>query len=493
MSADLILAIDQGTTGSTCLVVDTDLRVLARQTHEFPQHFPQPGWVEHDPEQLWGSVMQAVSDAIAQSGAPASRIAAIGITNQRETSLLWDRADSKPLHRALVWQDRRTADTCAALKEAGHEARVRELTGLVLDPYFSATKIAWVLDHVDGARARAEAGTIAAGTIDTYLLWRLTGGLTHATEPSNASRTLLWPLRGGGWSEEMCALMRVPQAVLPKVQPCAGEFGRTRGVPGLPDGIPICGIAGDQQSALFGQACFAEGQAKCTYGTGAFALLNTGSQIVPSKHGLLSTVGWQLGETTTYCLEGSAFMAGAVVQWLRDQLGIIERASDIEALAATVEDSGGVVLVPGHAGLGAPHWRPEARGLVRGITRGTGRGHLARAALEGIALQISDLMEAMAADRGAATTVLRVDGGAAANDLLMQIQTDLLGIPLDRPTMLETTALGAISLAGLGVGLWPDTAALEQAWQRDKQFRPEADPASLVALRKAWAAALDCA
>jgi glycerol kinase len=493
MSADLILAIDQGTTGSTCLVVDTSLRVLARATHEFPQHFPRPGWVEHDPEELWASVMQAIADVLAKPEVSAGRIAAIGITNQRETSLVWDRKDGRPLHRALVWQDRRTADACEALKAAGHESRVRALTGLVLDPYFSATKLAWVLDHVDGARARAEAGALAAGTIDTYLLWRLTGGTVHATEPSNASRTLLWPLAGGGWSDEMCALLRVPKALLPRVQPCAGEFGRTRGVPGLPDGIPICGIAGDQQSALFGQACFTEGQAKCTYGTGAFALLNTGPRVVTSEHGLLSTVAWQLGDVTTYCLEGSSFMAGAVVQWLRDQLGIIERSGDVEALARSVDDSGGVVLVPGHAGLGAPHWRPHARGLIRGITRGTGRGHLARAALEGIALQIADLLEAMAADLGAPVERLRVDGGAAANDLLMQLQADLLGIPLDRPTMLETTALGAISLAGLGVGLWPDTAALEAAWKRDRQFSPAGDPATLAALREAWRTAIACA
>lgn len=493
MSADLILAIDQGTTGSTCLLVDTSFNVLARANHEFPQHFPRPGWVEHDPEELWASVLHAMVDVLGRSDAPVERIAAIGITNQRETSLLWDRKSNQPLHRALVWQDRRTSEACAQLKAAGHEARVRELTGLVLDPYFSATKISWVLDHVDGARAKAETGALAAGTIDTYLLWRLTGGAVHATEPSNASRTLLWPLAGGGWSDEMCELLRVPKALLPEVRPCAGEFGRTRGVPGLPDGIPICGIAGDQQSALFGQACFEVGQAKCTYGTGAFALLNTGPRAVPSEHGLLTTVGWQLGDVTTYCLEGSSFMAGAVVQWLRDQLGIIEHAADVEALARSVDDSGGVVLVPGHAGLGAPHWRPDARGLIRGITRGTGRGHLARAALEGIALQIADLLEAMAADLGAPLELLRVDGGAAANDLLMQLQADLLGIPLDRPTMLETTALGAISLAGLGVGLWPDTSALQAAWKRDRQFTPAGDPAQMDALRKAWQAALACA
>ncbi|MEM7157712.1 MAG: glycerol kinase GlpK [Myxococcota bacterium] len=493
MSADLIIAIDQGTTGSTCLVVDTDLKVLARVNHEFPQHFPKPGWVEHDPEELWDSALRAVTDALAKSGVGAERIAAIGITNQRETSLIWDRKSGEPIHRALVWQDRRTSEHCAALKAAGHEDRVRELTGLVIDPYFSGTKIAWVLDEVDGARARAESGALAAGTVDTYLLWRLTGGQVHATEPSNASRTLLWPLAGGGWNDEMCDLLRVPKAVLPQVRPSAGEFGRTKGVPGLPDGIPICGIAGDQQSALFGQACFAEGQAKCTYGTGAFVLLNTGSRVVQSKHGLLGTVAWQLGDTTTYALEGSSFMAGAVVQWLRDQLGIIDSAAEIEALAASVEDSGGVVLVPGHAGLGAPHWRPDARGLIRGITRGTGKGHLARAALEGIALQIADLLEAMAADLGGPNKLLRVDGGAAANNLLMQMQADLLGIPLDRPTMLETTALGAISLAGLGVGLWADTQALEKAWQQDRRFTPDPDTAKLAALREAWRTAIEYA
>jgi len=491
MSADLILAIDQGTTGTTCLVVDTDLCVLARATHEFPQHFPRSGWVEHDPDELWSSVLAAVADVLAALDAPAERIAAIGISNQRETSLLWDRNDGQALHRALVWQDRRTAQACAELKEAGHEDRVRELTGLVLDPYFAATKMAWVLDHVDGARDRAASGALAAGTIDTYVLWRLTGGTVHATEPSNASRTLLWPLEGGGWSDEMCELLRVPRALLPEVQPCSGEFGRTKGVPGLPDGIPICGIAGDQQAALFGQACFDEGQAKCTYGTGAFVLLNTGPRVVRSEHGLLSTVAWQLGDTTTYCLEGSSFMAGAVVQWLRDQLGIIDRASEVETLARSVDDSGGVVFVPGHAGLGAPHWRPDARGLIRGISRGTSRGHLARAALEGIALQIADLVEAMAADLGRAVELLRVDGGAAANDLLMQIQSDLLGIPLDRPAMLETTALGAISLAGLGVGLWPDTQSLSQAWQRDRRFEPAGEAEPLDALRHAWREAIE--
>ena len=490
---DLILAIDQGTTGSTCLVVDATLTVLGRATVEFEQHFPKAGWVEHDPETLWASVGQAVEQALRQADIDTARIAAIGITNQRETSLLWDRKTGEAVHRALVWQDRRTADVCARLKREGHEANVRETTGLLLDPYFSATKIAWTLDHVPGARARAEAGALAAGTIDTYLIWRLTGGQSHLTEPSNASRTLLWPLDGSGWRQELCDLFEVPVAVLPEVQPCTAAFGTTKGVPGLPDGIPIHGVAGDQQAALFGQACFEAGQAKCTYGTGAFVVLNTGREIVRSEHGLLTSVAWQIGSETTFCLEGSSFVAGAVVQWLRDQLGIIDSAAQIEALARTVDDSDGVVLVPAHAGLGAPHWRPEARGLIQGLTRGTTKAHLARAALEGIALQIADLLDAMAKDLGAPLDVLRVDGGAAANDLLMQIQADIVGVPLLRPTVLEATGLGAVSLAGLGVGLWSDTSALHNAWQQDARFEPAGDKAAIAALRQRWSHAVTCA
>ena len=502
MPADLILAIDQGTTGTTCLLVDSGLKVLARATREFPQHFPQPGWVEHDPEELWRSVLAVIADVLRlmrlmplmpHGGAEAARIAAIGITNQRETSLVWDRRSGAAVHRALVWQDRRTAGVCEALKADGREPAIRERTGLVLDPYFSATKLAWVLDHVPGARARARDGELAAGTIDTYLVWRLTAGASHVTEPSNASRTLLWPLVGGGWDHELCELLRVPPQVLPEVRPCTANFGVTRGVPGLPDGIPIHGIVGDQQAALFGQACFAVGEAKCTYGTGAFVMLNTGDRPVPSQHGLLTTVGWQIGDQTTYCLEGSAFMAGAVVQWLRDGLGIITKASEIEALARSVEDSGGVTLVPAHAGLGAPHWRPYARGLITGLTRGTTRAHLARAALEGIALQISDLLLAMAADTGAPLRTLKVDGGAAANDLLMQLQADFLGVPLARPTMLEATALGAVFMAGLGVGLWKNTEALAAAWQEDRGFIPGPATPQRNELRRAWDRAISIA
>ncbi len=484
-AADLILAIDQGTTGTTCLVVDRQLKVLAKANREFPQHFPRAGWVEHDPDELWSSVLEALQEVLAAPEVDPSRIAAIGITNQRETSLVWDRATARPIHNALVWQDRRTAPACAALKNAGAEPRIRELTGLVCDPYFSGTKLAWVLDAVDGARDRAAKGDLAAGTIDTYLVWRLTGG-AHVTEPSNASRTMLWPLAGGGWSDELCEQLRVPKSLLPEVRPCTAAFGESAGVPGLPDGIPIHGIAGDQQAALFGQACFQPGEAKCTYGTGAFVMLNTGATPIPSKHGLLTTVGWRIGETTTYCLEGSSFMAGAVVQWLRDQLNFFTDASEVEALAASVPDSEGLILVPGHTGLGAPHWRPHARGLIAGITRGTGRAQIARAALEGIALQITDLLSAMAADLGAPLKTLKVDGGAAANNLLMQIQADLLGVSLARPKVLETTALGAIFLAGLGVGLWSDMSELRATWAEDRTFTPAGDPEKLAALKQSW-------
>lgn len=498
-SPDLILAIDQGTTGSTALILDRELAVLARANREFPQHFPKPGWVEHDPEDIWTSVVDAILEALGRANVQASRIAAVGITNQRETSLLWRRRDGKPIHRALVWQDRRTADICKALRDAGHEALIKQRTGLVSDPYFSATKLAWTLDNVEGARAAAEAGELAAGTIDTYLVWRMTGGAVHATEPSNASRTLLWPLTGKAgegrrdWDPELCELLRVPERTLPEVRPCTAEFGRTKGVPALPDGIPIHGIAGDQQAALFGQACFDRGQAKCTYGTGAFVMLNTGVEIVRSEHGLLTTVGWQIGEHTTYCLEGSAFMAGAVVQWLRDGLGFFSKAGEVEELARSVNDSGGVILVPAHAGLGAPHWRPDARGLIRGLTRGTNRAHLARAALEGIALEVTDLLEAMASDLGGPLEGLRVDGGAAGNDLLMQIQCDLLGVTLARPTILESTALGATFLAGLGVGLWSSTDDVAAAWKQDRQFIPRGDASQLAALRESWKAAVACA
>jgi len=458
---DLILAIDQGTTGTTVLVVDQKMTVRARGYREFAQIYPRPGEVEHDPEAIWASVTGALADAL--KPADAERLAAIGITNQRETTLLWERASGKPVANAIVWQDRRTAIQCAELKAAGHEDFVRQRTGLVLDPYFSATKIKWLLENVSGLRDRAEAGEIAFGTIDAFLVWRLSGGRVHATDVTNASRTLLLDLETLRFSEDLCDIFDVPMQLLPEVTPSAGRVAETRGVPGLPDGIPIAGIAGDQQAALFGQDCVDTGDAKCTYGTGAFVLMNVGSRPTSSQRGLLATVAWTLGEDAgnavgpvarkAYALEGSAFIAGALVQWLRDGLGIIEKASEVEALARSVPDSGGVTIVPALAGLGAPHWRPEARGLISGITRGTTKAHLARAALEAIALQNVDLLRAMQADAGHAITNLRVDGGAAANDLLMQLQADLSGLQIFRPEMVESTALGAAKLAARGVGL----------------------------------------
>lgn len=465
---DVLLAIDQGTTGTTALLLDRHVTVRAAHNVEFPNHYPQPGHVEHDVREIWDSVRQAVKGAL--SAAPGCRIRAIGITNQRETSLFWHKSTGAPIHRALVWQDRRTADVCARLKDAGREPWVKARTGLVLDPYFSGTKAGWMLDHVPGAREAAASGDLLFGTIDAWLAWRLAGA--HATDASNASRTLLFDIHRGEWSPELCELFGVPMSTLPRVCDNAELLGHTKGLDFLPDGIPVAGMAGDQQSALFGQAAFTAGEAKCTYGTGAFVLMNTGPQAVSSDHGLLTTVAWRLGGQTTYALEGSAFIAGAAVQWLRDGLGLIESAAEIEALARTVPDAGGVTFVPALAGLGAPHWRPDARGLMSGITGGTTRAHLARAVLEGIALQNVDMLRAMAADAGTPLQALKVDGGAARNDLLMQLQADLLGAPCVRPTVLETTALGAAFLAGLGAGIFSDTRAIQEAWAEDRRFSP---------------------
>ncbi len=491
MDRDLIIAIDQGTTGTTVLVVDAGRTVRGRGYREFAQIYPRPGEVEHDPEAIWASVTGALEDAL--GGVDGKRIAALGITNQRETTLLWERAGGRPVANAIVWQDRRTAPFCAALKAAGHERMVRERTGLVLDPYFSATKLRWLLDAVTGLRARAEAGEIAFGTVDSFLIWRLTGGKTHATDVTNASRTLLCDLRTRRFSDELCALFGVPAALLPEVRPSAGRLGETRGVPGLPDGIPITGVAGDQQAALYGQDCTDAGDAKCTFGTGAFLLMNVGAEPRPSTRGLLTTVAWTLdvagtGGTTAYALEGSAFVAGALVQWLRDGLGIIASAPEIEPLARSVPDSGGVTIVPALTGLGAPHWRADARGLIAGLTRGTTRAHLARAALEAIALQNVDLVTAMQADAGLPITNLRVDGGAAANDLLMQIQADLLGVQIFRPEMVESTALGAAKLAALGVGLPPADRGGETA--RIRVFNPSMPAEARAAHLARWAEAV---
>jgi glycerol kinase len=485
-----VIAIDQGTTGSTVLILDETLRVVGRGYREFAQHYPEPGWVEHDPEQIWASVEAALSLALGQAKVAPDAIAAIGITNQRETTIVWDRATGRPVHRAIVWQDRRTADTCAALKAAGHEDAVRARTGLTLDPYFSGTKLAWILRSDPALAAAAARGELAFGTVDSYLLWRLTGGAVHATDVTNASRTLLFDLHTRRWSEELCALFGVEPSLLPTIVPSSGVCGTTRGVAGLRDGVPIAGLAGDQQSALFGQACFDPGTAKCTYGTGAFILMNTGATPVASKAGLLTTVAWEIPGELAYALEGSAFIAGAAVQWLRDGLGFFTSAKEIEALAASVPDSAGVVVVPAFTGLGAPHWRPEARGLITGLTRGTTRAHLARATLEGIALQNVDILRAMEADSGRRLTTLRVDGGAAANDLLMQFQADVLAVEISRPELVETTALGAAFLAGLGAGVWRDKDAIRAAWREDRRFHPTTDRSAVDAHLARWAAAV---
>ncbi len=487
-----ILSIDQGTTGSTAVVLSAqDASVLGKANHEFSQHYPRPGWVEHDLGEIWASVTAAIRDALEAASVSPNDCRAIGITNQRETTVVWDRETGEPIHRAIVWQDRRTADVCGALREAGHEARVRERTGLVLDPYFSGTKVAWILDEVDGARDRAEQGRLAFGTIDSWLVWQLSSGAAHVTDATNASRTLLYDIRRGAWDEELCALLRVPATLLPAVEPCAGEFARTRGVPGLPDGVPITGIAGDQQAALFGQTCFEVGDAKCTYGTGAFLLMNTGERPVPSNHGLLTTVAWQLGGQTTYALEGSAFIAGAAVQWLRDGLGLIASAAEVETRAREVDSVGEVVFVPALAGLGAPHWDPHARGLIHGLTRDTTAAHLCRATLEGIAFQITDLLTAMEADAGRPLSRLRVDGGAAMNSLLMQFQADVLDVPVDRPANVETTALGAAYLAGLGAGIFPDQGAIVKAHRIDKTFSPEMEAEERQAHLARWRGAVE--
>lgn len=487
--ADFILAIDQGTTGSTALLIDKQVRVVASCNVEFPNHYPEPGHVEHDVNEIWVSIKEAVGGALRQAGADGSQIKAIGVTNQRETSLFWSRETGEPIHRALVWQDRRTAATCEAMKAAGHEALFKEKTGLVLDPYFSGTKAKWLLDNVPGARDRAAAGELAFGTIDSWLTWRLTG--VHVTDPSNASRTLLFNLHTLAWDQELLEILDIPSACLPRVGESSEIYGTTQGLDFLPDGIPVAGLIGDQQGALFGQACFKAGMAKCTYGTGAFILMNTGTKPRRSDHGMLTTVGWTLNGETTYALEGSAFIAGAAVQWLRDGLGIIQDAAEIEAKAASVPDSGGVVFVPALAGLGSPHWRPHARGIIRGITGGTTAAHLCRATLEGIALQIDDILRAMVMDLGESMSELRVDGGAARNDLLMSTQADLLQVPCVRPKVLETTGLGSALLAGLAVGFWSSPAEVAQTWAEDRRFEPESTNEDLPKLRQRWKEAIE--
>jgi glycerol kinase len=459
------------------MVFDRRGRVRAQAQQEFTQHFPKPGWVEHDPEEIWETTRRTAIAVVADANLTGEQIAAIGLTNQRETTLLWDRATGKPLAPAIVWQDRRTAGMCARLKKAGHESLFRRKTGLLLDPYFSGTKLAWLLDHIPGARRRAARGELAFGTVDTWLLWKLTDGRIHATDATNASRTLLYDLRSGGWDEKLLRLLRIPRAVLPEIRSCSEVYGEVSSIPAL-RGVRIAGVAGDQHAALFGQACFQPGMAKNTYGTGCFMLLNTGRKPVASRHQLLTTLAWKLGAQTEYALEGSVFIGGAVVQWLRDGLGLITRSSDVEMLAARVPDNGGVYLVPAFTGLGAPHWDAEARGAILGLTRGTTAAHLARAAIESIAYQVADLIAAMEADAGLKLRELRVDGGATVNTGLLQFQSDLLRRPVVRPRVTETTALGAAFFAGLAVGYWKNRDEIAALWRADRSYLPRASAAA---------------
>jgi len=467
-----VLALDQGTTSTRAILFDEACRPVASSQQEFPQHYPRPGWVEHDPDDIWRTSVATIRDVMARAGAEARDIAALGITNQRETTLVWDRRTGEPIHRAIVWQDRRTAETCEALRRAGGEARIAGKTGLLLDPYFSATKAAWMLDHVQGARARAEAGELAFGTVDSFLLWRLTGGRAHATDATNASRTLLFDIHAGAWDRELCETFRVPYAMLPEARDCSGAFGTTE--PALFGGpIRIAGIAGDQQAATVGQACFEPGMLKATYGTGCFCLLNTGPEAVASRNRLLTTIAYQLGGRRAYALEGSIFIAGAAVQWLRDGLKIIDSAAESGALAAEADPGQDVYLVPAFAGLGAPYWDAESRGAMFGLTRGTTRKEIARAALEAVCYQTRDLIEAMAADWGSGgSSVLRADGGLAASDWTMQHLADILDAPVDRPRVIETTALGAAYLAGLAAGVYPDTDGFARSWALERRFTP---------------------
>ncbi len=470
--AAFVLAIDQGTTSTRAIVFDHDLRIVGVSQQEFPQHYPNSGWVEHDPEDLWRTVVETSRAALAKAGAAASDLAGVGIANQRETTVIWERATGKPIHKAIVWQDRRTADVCTRLRGEGHEVMVAARTGLLLDPYFSGSKAAWLLDAIPGARARAERGELAFGTVDSFLLWRLTGGKAHATDATNASRTLMYDIRAGRWDDDLLALLRVPAAMLPEVKDCAAEFGPTD--PSIfGAAVPVRGIAGDQQAATLGQACFEPGMIKSTYGTGCFALLNTGPDAVASKHRLLTTIAYQLGGQRTYALEGAIFVAGAAVQWLRDGLGLLRSADQSGAMAADSDPSQDVVLVPAFVGLGAPHWDPEARGALFGLTRATGPRELARAVLESVCFQTVDLLDAMRRDwGGVGDTVLRVDGGMVASDWTMQRLADFISAPVDRPSVLETTALGAAYLAGLQAGIYPEPHEFARKWVLDRRFAP---------------------
>jgi glycerol kinase len=492
MSRRFVLALDQGTTSSRAIVFDRRGRAHGTAQLEFRQHFPRPGWVEHDPEDIWDTTRRVTLAALARARRKGNDIAAIGITNQRETTVVWDRRTGRPIAPAIVWQDRRTADVCAQLKRRGLEPFFRRKTGLVLDPYFSGTKLMWLLQHVPGARRRAERGELAFGTIDTWLIWKLTGGKVHATDVSNASRTLLLNLRTGTWDDELLRTLKIPRAILPSVRASSEIYGHVESIPALRD-VPISGVAGDQQAALFGQACFTPGRAKNTYGTGCFLLLHTGRKPVASKSHLLTTIAWKLGVEgpLEYALEGSVFIGGAVVQWLRDGLGVIRRSGDVETLAAKAADNGGVYFVPAFTGLGAPHWDAAARGLIVGLTRGSTAAHIARAALESIAYQSADLLHAMESDAGLKLRELRVDGGATANNRLLQFQSDLLRVPVIRPRTTETTALGAAYLAGLAVGVWKNQDEIAALWSMDKTFRPQPNKTAMAALQRDWRRAVE--
>jgi glycerol kinase len=491
--AEFIVSIDQGTTSSRAIVYDQNAEIRGVGQKEFPQIFPESGWVEHNPDDIWETTQYAIGEAIKKSGISPKDIAGIGITNQRETSLIWDRETGKPVYNAIVWQDRRTAPICQQLFERGLERRFSEKTGLLFDPYFSGTKWKWMMDHIEGLYARAKAGKLKAGTIDTFLIDRLTGGDTHVTDVTNASRTLLMDLRTLSWDEELASELGVPLEMMPRIASSSELYGKTKGLSVLPDGIPICGIAGDQQAALFGQACFKVGEAKCTFGTGAFMLMNTGKTPVPSKSRLITTVAWKVGDTVNYALEGSAFIAGAAVQWLRDGLQIIKSSSEIEALASQVDSSDGVVFVPALAGLGAPYWRADATGVLHGITRRTTKAHIARATLEGIALQNYEILRAMEKDSNISLKALKVDGGAAVNNLMMQFQADILKTELIRPKMLETTAMGAAFLAGLSAGVWSGLDDITKAWAQERRFTPSMDDDTHATHIRHWRAAIELA
>ncbi len=487
---EYILAIDQGTTSTKALLIDPSLNVVAITGHELPQIYPRPGWVEHDPNTILKITYDSIREVIQKANIDPHKIAVIGITNQRETTILWDKKTGKPVYNAIVWQCKRTAGLVEKLKSKGYDKLFRNATGLVLDPYFSATKIMWLLNTITGLRSKSQKGEIAFGTVDSWLLWNLTGGVSHATDVSNASRTLLFNIKRLEWDEELHKVTGIPKYIMPEVKPTSGVFGYTKGLGFLPDNIPVASMVGDQQSALFGQACFEAGTVKATYGTGSFVLFNTSDKLVHSKHGLLTTIAWQIKNKVFYALEGSAMISGAAVQWARDGLGIIRSSEEIEPLAASVPDSGGVVFVPSLSGLGAPWWRPDAKGLLTGITRGTNQAHIARAILEGIALQEYALVESMKQDTGQKLSSLKVDGGACKNNLLMQFQADILSIAVIRPQNIETTSLGAAMLAGLAAGIWKDMKELKHKWKEDKTFRPSMPVAQRRGFLSRWESAI---